>query len=151
MLMVTARAARGFTLIEMGLSIALLAVIAGIGVPVYQALQVRNDLDIAATSLAQDYRRAQVLSQASQGDSSWGVHVDNITGITLFKGTGYAARDASYDEVYSVPASISTTGLLSVVFSRLTGLPQMIGTTTFTSNANEVRTVYVNAEGTVNY
>ncbi len=149
--MVTIRTQRGFTLIEMGLSIALLAVIAGIGVPVYQALQVRNYLDVAATSLTQDYRRAQVLSQASQGDSSWGVHVDNIAGITLFKGTGYATRDASYDEVYSIPASISITGLLSVVFSRLTGLPQMTGTTTFTSNTNEGRTVHINTEGTVSY
>lgn len=148
--MPTFRVIKGFTLIEMVLSVAMLAVIAGIGVPVYQALQVRNDLDITATSLTQDYRRAQVLSQASQGDSEWGVQV-NSAGVTLFKGVSYAARDVSYDEVSPIPASITSTGLLSVVFSRLTGLPQTTGTTTLTSNANEVRTIHINTEGTVSY
>ena len=144
------RAASGFTLIEMLLSIAALAIIAGIGVPVYQSLQVRNNLDIAATTLAQDYRRAQTLAQASDGDTSWGVSVGSTT-ITVFKGLSYATRDASYDELSDLSGSITPTGVLSVVFAKFTGLPQTTGTTTLTSNTNEVRTVYLNAKGTITY
>ena len=144
------RVASGFTLIEMLLSIAALAIIAGIGVPVYQSLQVRNNLDIAATTLAQDYRRAQTLAQASDGDTSWGVSVGSTT-ITVFRGSSYATRDASYDELSDLSGSITPTGVLSVVFGKFTGLPQTTGTTTLTSNTNEVRTVYLNAKGTITY
>ena len=140
----------GFTLIEMLLSVAALAIIAGIGVPVYQSLQVRNDLDIAATTLAQGYRRAQVLSQASDGDTTWGIYVQSGS-ITLYKGASYAARDSSLDETFDLPGSITPSGVAEVVFTKFTGLPQTSGTTTLTSNINETRNINVNAKGTITY
>lgn len=141
---------RGFTLIEILLTLAAIGIIAGMSLPIYQSLQVRNDLDIAATSLAQSLRRAQTLSQAADGDTTWGVHIQ--TGdVTVFKGSTYAGRDSSYDETFAVPTSITPTGLSEIVFTKLTGIPQNTGTTTFTSNANEIRTVTINAKGMVNY
>lgn len=132
------------------LSLAAMAIIAGIGVPVYQSLQARNDLDIAATTLAQDYRRAQALAQASDGDAMWGVNIGS-TSIAVFKGASYATRDASYDENASIPTSITSTGVPSVVFTKFTGLPQTIGATTFTSSTGNTMVVIVNAKGMVAY
>ena len=63
----------GFTLLEVLLSVAIIALIAGIGTPVYQSFQTRNDLDVVTNTVAQSLRRAQVLARASDGDTTWGV------------------------------------------------------------------------------
>lgn len=141
---------KGFTLLEILLSIAALTIIAGIAIPLYQGFQVRNDSDIAATTVAQTLRRAQVLSQASDGDSSWGVRVQSGS-ITLYRGASYAARNTSFDEVFDMPTSITPSGLPEVVFAKFTGIPQATGAITLTSTINDVRTITVNTYGTVSY
>jgi prepilin-type N-terminal cleavage/methylation domain-containing protein len=64
---------QGFTLSEILLSISLMAIIGGMIIPMYRTFLIRDDLDIAATTLAQNLRRAQALSQAADGDTTWGV------------------------------------------------------------------------------
>ena len=140
----------GFTLIEMMLSIALIAIIAGISVPIYQSFQVRNDLDIATVTIAHSLRRAQLLAQASDGDTDWGIALQT-NAISLFKGTSYSARDASYDETFDLPGSLAPSGMSEVVFEKFTGLPQTTGTITVTSNTNEARSITINQRGMVSY
>jgi len=141
---------RAFTLLEVMLSLAAIAVIAGISLPVYQSFQVRNDMDIAATTIAQSCRRAAVLAQASDGDTSWGVRIQSGS-ITLFKGASYVTRDATFDEFFSMPTSITPSGLSEIVFAKFTGMPTATGTTTLTSSINENRTISINAKGMVSY
>ena len=141
---------RGFTIIEVMLSLAIIAVLAGISTPIYQSFQVRNDLDIAAVTIAESMRRAQVLSEAVDGDTTWGVDVRSGS-ITVYEGTSYAARDTTYDEFFDMPTSIAPSGLGGVVFDKFTGLPQTTGTITLTSNTNETRTITINSKGTVAY
>lgn len=140
----------GFTLLETLLSIAIIGLIGGIGMPVYQSFQVRNDLDIVTTTVVQSIRRAQLLSQASDGDTNYGVRVETGT-ITLFKGASYGARDTTYDEVFDLPASITPSGVDEIVYEKFTGLPQTIGSIIFTSNTNETRTITINSKGTVSF
>lgn len=140
----------GFTLIEVLLSLALISIIAATGIPIFQSFQNRNELDVATVTFAQGLRRAQLLSQASQGDTSWGVHVQPGN-IALFKGPSYVGRDNTFDEVFTVPISIIASGTQEHIFSRFTGLPQSTGTLTFTSVNNETRTITTNAKGMVNY
>lgn len=140
----------GFTLLEILLSVAAIAVIAGISIPIYQSFQVRNDLDIAATTYAQTLRRAQILAQAVDGDMPWGVNI--IAGsITLFRGTSYLARENTLDEVFSIPAGITPSGVMEIVFTKFTGLPQTTGALLLTWNTNETRTITINSRGTVSY
>jgi prepilin-type N-terminal cleavage/methylation domain-containing protein len=142
----------GFTLIEIILSLATIGIIAGISIPVYQSFQVRNDLDIATVEIAQSARRAQILSQAVDGDTSWGVKIQSAsTSISIFKGVSYSARDLTFDEIFYLPPSITVSGLSEIVFGKFTGLPVVTGTTTLTSNTNETRNITINAKGTINY
>ncbi len=140
----------GFTFIEVLLSVALIGILAGISAPIYVSFQVRNDIHIAATTVAHTFRRAEVLSQAVDGDTSWGVSVQNGS-ITLFQGASYVVRNTSLDEIFEVPTSISVSGLQEVVFSKFYGSPQTTGTTTLTSVNNDVRTIHINAQGTVSF
>ena len=141
---------KGFTLIEVLLSLALMALLAVMSVPVYQSFQVRNDLDIAAVTLAQTLRRAELLSQAVDGDMTWGVKIQSGL-IALFKGASYVAREVNFDEIFTVPTSITPSGAPEFVFAKLSGVPQSAGTVTFTSSINETRVITVNARGTVSY
>jgi prepilin-type N-terminal cleavage/methylation domain-containing protein len=141
---------RGFTLFEILLVVALISITAGISIPVYQSFQTRNDLEISGITIAQTLRRAQILSQAVDGDTSWGVNVA-VGNITLFKGESFSLRDAGFDEVFSMPTSISVSGLEEIVFEKFTGEPQNTGTTTLTSINNETRSININSKGTVSY
>ena len=144
------KAKKGFTLIELLLAVALISLIAGIGAPVYQVLQVRNDLDVAANTVTQALRRARALSQAVDGDASWGVAIQSGS-IALFKGSSFSGRDTSYDEVFDMSQSITPSGVLEIVFAKFSGIPQAIGTIILSVSPNEARTITINEKGTVSY
>ncbi len=139
----------GFTLIEALLSVAIIGILAGVSLPVYLSFQNRNDLDLAAQSIAETLRRAETYSRGVQGDAQWGVAI-RPTYITLFKGTSYAARIASYDENTSLPATVTVGGLSDIPFTKWSGAPTSTGTITLTSTAGS-RSVVINAKGMVDY
>lgn len=141
---------RGFTLIEILLSLALMGVIAGFSVPLYQSFQNQNQLQVTATTMTQTLRRAQVLSQANDGDSRWGVYVETGA-ITLFQGDDFSDRNSALDERFDIPESLSIDGDQEFVFKKLSGLPSAEGATTFTGPANRESTVSINSQGMVQY
>lgn len=140
----------GFTLLEVLLSVAIIALIAGVGAPIYQSFQVRNDLDVATNTISQSLRRAQVLSQAVDGDTTWGISVQSGA-ITLFQGASYASRNTNFDEVFDLPGSITTSGVSEIIYEKFTGEPQTTGTVTLTSNTNEAKNITINEKGTITY
>lgn len=136
----------GFTLLELLLSIALIIIVAGVSAPVVVAFQRQNYLNIAKTVIVESWRRAQVVSQAGEGDTTWGVQV-GIGTVTVFKGTSFAVRDPLYDEVYDIAPSISPSGAVEIVFSKLTGFPQSSGTLILTDTNNDTQAMSINAKG----
>lgn len=140
----------GFTMLEVLLTVATISILAVISMPIYQNFQVRNDLDIAVSATAQSLFRAQALAVGMDGDTTWGVRVQSGR-IVLFKGASYVARDTTYDELFTVPASITPSGVQEVVFTKFTGLPQTTGTFILTSNTNEIRNITINSKGMVTY
>lgn len=140
---------RGFTLLELLLSVAVIGALAGLSLPVYRTLLQKNDLDIAAVTIAQSLRRSQLLSQAVDGDTTWGVKVQSSS-IVVFKGASYATRDTTFDETFDVPATIGVGGATEVVFAKFTGLPQTTGVINI-STENDTRSVSINEKGTIGF
>jgi prepilin-type N-terminal cleavage/methylation domain-containing protein len=140
----------GFSLIEMLLSIVIIGMLMAASAPLYNSLVVRNDLDIAGQQVAGALRRAQTYSKGSEQDSSWGVEIQS-TAVTLFKGAIFASRNTGYDEVISLPGTVTVSGLTEVRFSKFMGAPSTTGTITLTSNANDSRSIAINAKGGVEY
>jgi prepilin-type N-terminal cleavage/methylation domain-containing protein len=147
-MMIAARP-RGFTLLEVLLSVALIGVLAGISLPIYNSFLARNDLDITAQQVAESFRRAQIYSRGMKDDFAWGVNIQP-TSVILFRGTNFATRNTAYDEPISLPG-ITASGLSEVQFAKLTGLPNTTGTVTLTTNNGQTKQVVINAQGMVNY
>ena len=139
----------GFTLLELLLSVAIISLLAGLSLPVYRTLLSKNDLDISATVTASSLRRAQTLSQAVDGDTTWGIKVQSGN-IVIFKGASFATRDTTFDETFDVPTTIGVSGSTEIVFAKFTGLPQTTGTINLSSETDS-KTVTINEKGMVNY
>lgn len=140
---------RGFTLLEALLSMAAIAILAGLSLPVARTMLTKNDLDVATVTTAQALRRAQVLSRAVDGDASWGVNLTSDS-IVLFKGATYATRDPAYDENFDLAPSISPSGTTEVVFAKFTGFPQTTGTI-YVSTEGDSRSISINEKGTIGF
>lgn len=140
----------GFTLVEIIIVLAVMALILAISAPVYRRSQMKNDLETGGAVIVQSLRRAQILSQAVAGDSDWGVDIKKSQ-ITLFKGSSYLARDFSFDETYDLPSSLDVSGLSELVFNKFSGLPQANGTITLKIDDNEIKNITINSQGMVNY
>ena len=140
----------GFTLVELLLSLAIIAIITGMTIPIYQSFQVKNDLDLTSAILAQSLRRAQLLAEAVAADSNWGVYLQEEK-MTLFKGDSYLFRDQTADEDFSIAKSITPGILREIIFAKFTGLPLTVGTMVLTSTNNEVKNITINSQGMVNY
>ena len=140
----------GFTLIELLLSIAIIGILVGLSMPVYYSFQSRNDLDISVQGVASSLRRAQTYARSSNGDSALSVEIQS-SAATLFKGTNFAGRTTTFDEVTSIPSGVTVSGITEVQFAKLTGLPNTSGTITLTSSTNGTRTITVNAKGVIDY
>lgn len=141
---------RGFTLIEALLSVSIIGLLAGLSLPIYASFQNRNNLDIATQSIADALRRAQIYSHGVSGDSQWGVEIQP-TSVTLFKGSVFSGRDATYDEVTTIPSIISIGGLSEVLFAKLSGAPSTTGDITLVVSPNDTRTITINTKGMVSY
>ncbi len=145
----------GFTLIDVLLAIALFVVIIGIvGPPVFRGFQNRNDLDSAALTVVQAIRRAEQLSRANFGDAgqskNWGIRLSGHE-LTIFQGDSFAARNASFDEVFMLPETLTLSGLSEIVFSKFSGEPNSTGTITLTSETSETINLTVNEKGIIGY
>jgi len=140
----------GFTLLETLLVISLFAILAGTSIPVYYSFQMRNELTTTTNNISQSLKRAQTLSQAVDGDSSWSVHIQ-LGKLTIFKGSDYNSRDFQNDEDFDIPTSITPSGLSDIVFQKFTGEPTNTGTITLSSKINEQRTLTINSKGMITY
>lgn len=142
---------RGFTLLEMLLSVVIIGVLAGVSLPLYNSFLARNDLDIATQQVAETFRRAQIYARGMKSDSAWSVERPSSSQVTLFIGTVYSGHDTAFDETITLSGGITASGLSHVEFAKLTGLPSTTGTITLTTGVGETKDITINAQGMVEY
>ena len=133
---------------ELILALALLALVAGLTIPLSWSMVSRNDLDVATGTLAASLRRAQGLAQAAANNQSWGIHAES-SNVILFAGDNFAARDQAADEVYALPPGVLVSGQAENIFDKFSGEPKTPGVITLTGSDGQIRTVAVNTLGMV--
>lgn len=141
---------RGFTLLEVMLTVAIIAIIATLTPPVYEKVQLKVGFDSTVTSFVSSLKRAQKLSQAGKLDSTWGVKIEN-TKITIFKGNSFETRDITYDEESSILSNIIATGDTEIVFSKLYGYPTYETKTNISDNWSNEKSITINNKGLIKY
>lgn len=149
---------KGFTLVEIVVVIGILGVLAAIALPSYRSFQKKSDLSNITEELINTLRVAQNKTLVSEGPSQWGVFFDSSATphqLTLFKGTAYASREQSFDEVHRIPASveiyeINLGGGQEVVFNRLSGGTYQTGSISLRLiDEPETKTIYIEQSGRV--
>jgi prepilin-type N-terminal cleavage/methylation domain-containing protein len=140
---------RGFSLIELVIVLSIMLMLSAVVGTLASNTLPKSQLQSESEAMVESLRHAQALSIAGKHDQLWGVHLSATT-LTLFAGTNYAARDTQYDQVRTLPAGISVSGLADVVFEAITGQTSNTGTITLTAEAtSETVSMTVNARGLV--
>lgn len=141
---------RGFTLVEILLALGILGLMLAVAQPSYSLFLATMGAQDAEAVYVQTLRRAQLLSEAGEGDSAWGVRI-STSSILLYKGSSHASRDTAYDEAFTSATQFSVSGLTDVVFTKFTGFPNAAGTTTISTPGISPAYVAINAKGTISY
>ncbi|MDB4978881.1 MAG: hypothetical protein JWM56_1067 [Candidatus Peribacteria bacterium] len=108
---------------ELLVIIGILVTLAAMTIPVYTQYLVRSDLKNANQIVSQGLARAKLLAVSGQNADSWGFAASGV----IFRGKSFATRDTSYDQLFLIPANVTATGVLVVVFAQLTGYPSKSG------------------------
>lgn len=140
----------GFTLIEVLLSVSIIALLAGLSLPLYAGFQRRNDLSTTSETVANGIRRAQTYAEGSKQDEQWGINVQS-TAVVLYKGATYATRDTTLDETITLTGAVTASGVSDINFAKQTGLPNTTGNLTLTASSGETKVITINAKGVVTY
>lgn len=141
----------GVTLLEIMLSMAILAVIAISSLPFFVTLIGKNRLTSTQTLVAQALRQAAVRAQAGQANSDWGVAV-RPEKVVVFSGSDYDNRNGQHDIASSLDGGVNFAGDTEIVFGKVSGtLPVDKNVILTLVSSGEVKTVNVNTQAAVSY
>ncbi len=141
---------KGFSLVELLLVIALMAIV-GTGVlVVYRGVWIRNDLKVNRNIVVSNLRRAHIMALNSRENSSWGVKVGSGT-LIVFKGEAYSSRDSAFDESFMLSNSVSISGTDEFVFESFSGEAGIDGTMTLITEGGDQVDIFVNDKGFIDY
>jgi prepilin-type N-terminal cleavage/methylation domain-containing protein len=143
------KASGGFSIIEILVVLGIFAILFAISTSVYGSLKVQNNLSMALGSTVEALRYAENKARAGEQDSSWGVKIATNQ-ITVFSGTNFAGRNSDNDQTVNFPGGVSASGISEIVFDKITGKTNNIGTVTFASNAS-TKSFSLNSYGTIHY
>ena len=152
---------KGFTLFELLLVIAIIAVLSYLAVPLGINFYRSQMVEAARGELIENLQKAREYALLMKGDSRYGVKIekdndDVLISYTLYKGNSYASRDdQAEDEVYpQAPGmTISMAGSVDLIdgdinFLKLTGATSATGTITISHNSgSENRSVLIDEFG----
>lgn len=138
---------RGFSLIELLLTVALLALITAVSLPQYNNFLVSRLSVSDANQLVTQLHKARMYAIQQKEGGGWGVYVQASSSV-LYQGTDYAGRNVAYDEINQFGSLISD-GPHDVVFSSTTGRSSINHTINFTDTIGTDRVMTINRLGVV--
>ncbi|MDP3735640.1 MAG: prepilin-type N-terminal cleavage/methylation domain-containing protein [bacterium] len=146
---------RGFTLIEILISVAVIAILASIATISFTGLRERQALSIGVEEVRTLLSRARARTLAAEDDSVFGLHI-TTSSVTLFRGVTYnpAAGDNELhvlDSLVTISAHALAGGGADVVFDKRTGMTSDYGTITvaLASDVSENKVITIAQTGLV--
>ena len=136
---------KGVTFIELLLVIALLLLLSVMTTPFVGSYLVRNNWHVAADRVLSEVWKAQAYAmdgKSISGSEVWGVCITGNT-FRLFNGS---CATPNFREDYDMPAGVTVSGIGSVTFDNLSGVPSAVSTITITSNLG-TSTITINGAG----
>ena len=137
----------GFTIIEVVVVIAVLMLLAGLGLwtslDFYRTYALNSEQSMAVSLLSM--ARARAMNNVNQ--SPHGLFITS-TEYVLFQGSSYALRNVWYDEKTPIAYVVSLSGIQEVVFAPLTGEVITTGDIVLSERRKSV-TITINNEGRI--
>lgn len=155
-----------FTLVEIVLSMSMVAIISTVFLSVYMGYQKSNDLDGVATELVTLFRRGQHLARYKSYDSDWWLRIQSDQ-LVIYRWDNYDTRDPDFDMIYSVPSTViipwalpywastlpsNPTPLLNYIFQKGSWLPTITWVTDLRdSDGARSISISINEQGAISY
>lgn len=139
---------KGYTLVELLLSIALIGFLLGISVPLYNNYQYKNQLDASKNISVRAIKTAIINAKSNHHNSRWGIYTTGNT-ITVYSGLNYAGRNVSNDIIFTTTGDVSYT-TTDVNFAKFTGKPMAVSTINIASETNSTQ-ININENGGLTY
>lgn len=140
----TSAAVKGFTLIEVVISLAILAIIFAVGSPITLDFYLDYQLEAETSLLTSALQQTRNLSMINHNESNHGLYVD-ADNFVIFQGVSFASRVQNQDKIFPRARLITISGPGELIFTALSG--QTASTTYNLSDGRKNKNVYVNAEG----
>jgi len=139
-------------MIELLIAIAIVGIIAAIGVAAFASFTGQAALDATVQQILSVFEEARTRTLASAGDQRFGVHVE-ASQVVLFLGDTYVSSSPTNENtVFNTRVTASdislTAGATEVIFERLTGKADVVGTVTLSLVADSTKTATVRIDGT---
>lgn len=133
-----------FSLVELILVVAIVAILAAAGAPFLSRFILVNDLEVSTDKVVGTIRKAQAYAMDNKNDATWGVCMSG-TNLRLFSGS---CASPTHSEDFDV-SEVTITGLTTTTFSGIAGRRgEPSGTLNVTiSNSLGSKTVTLNAAG----
>ena len=150
----------GFTIIELLIVIALIAIITAVALPNLYGRKNTNDLKNTITQIGILLRQAQSDAMLQEGGFSWGVHFQNSTNTApyyaLFSASSSAENISSYYRLPSDVGYMSSTlpigSSLDISFSPILGATTSTSVSLYLLNQpSQVMTISIASTGAVSY
>lgn len=147
---------RGFSLLEILIIVAIMALLAGAGAPFYRGIVKNVQLESATKIFAADLRQMRSKSMSGEGNAKWGIRVVNVnegnqyyelfwTATNYAGGTIVSTTTLSSGVMFSDP---STGTSKDIVFSKISGTTTE-ATVTFVGE-NLTQTISISPIGSIN-
>lgn len=133
----------GFTLIELIVVVALLAIIATTATVFNSQWYLKNNLESSKNMLISSLRKAQSYSISKKDGLTWGVCLIGTT-IRMFGGS---CASPTIKDDYSLPSNVVISGLSTVIFSSFRGEPDSSQNISLTGNSKTYNLIINSAGG----